>query len=337
MESFPDQSLINRFLRSFRKIHIPSLSGIWDDLYKDNNLAKKGRNKIPVDFDSTDLVVEGETYQFARKGYFPDKKGKKGYRLSAAFCGGKIKELITHFLDPGNWASAGRFKDLIKKVLELLPKDKLIFRADSAFGTVKNINYLLKLGVRFILKGKNGKTAKNLATSIENLNFVEVNKSTQIAEVPPKFIPDDFINDKVRIIIIQKKKGGKLTYSHLITNIFWMSLLGLFDFYNARQTIEAFIKSAKNLLSIKHLRTRKISGIKAFLYFAFMAYNLLIWFIRSLKRDLKMIEFSLHDLIEEIMNATAYVVQRNGYQEFLLKRHHRYLEYLVNSPLMEVA
>lgn len=116
-----------------------------------------------------------------------------------------------------------------------------------------------------------------------------------------------------------------------------MNLEALFRFYNARQTIEAFIKSAKNLLSIKHLRTKRISGIKAFLYFAFMAYNLLIWFMRSLKKDLKMLEFSLHDLIEEIMNATAYMVQRNGYKELRFKGRHRYLEYLVNAPLMEVA
>jgi len=287
-------------------------------------------------------VVKGKTYQFARKGYFPKHKGCKGYRLSAAYCGGKIKELITHFLDPGDWASAARFRDLVKKVLELLPKEKVIFRADSSFGTIENTDHLLGLGVRFILKGKNGKTAKNLATFIENLNFIEVNKCTKIAEVPSKFIPNDF-KDKVRIVIIQKKKGNETTYSHLVTNISWMSPLGLFSFYNARQTIEAFIKSAKNILSIKHLRTRNISGIKAFLYLTFMAYNLLIWFVRSLKRDLKIIELSLHSLIEDDplkwvpRNATAYIVERTKYKELQFQEHHRYLEYLVNTSLRKVA
>jgi len=337
MESFPDQSLINRFLHQFRQPDISALSEIWDSLYRDNNITKRGRRKrITVDFDSTGLVVHGKTYQFARKGYFPNHKGAKGYRLSAAYCGGKTRELIAHFLDPGNWSSAGRFKDLLKKVLELLPRERLILRADAAFGTIDNINHLLNLGVRFIFKGKNGKTAKNLVASIENLNFIEVNKSTKIAELPPKFIPPHF-NDKVKIVIIKKQKKKEITYSYLITNIFWANLLALFNFYNARQTIEAFIKQAKNLLSIKYLRTRKISGIKAFLYFAFMAYNLLIWFMRRLKMDLKLISFSLHDFIEEIMNATAYIAEKNKYKELQFKEHSHYLKYLVDKPLMEVA
>jgi len=54
-----------------------------------------------------------------------------------------------------------------------------------------------------------------------------------------------------------------------------MNSVELLHFYDRRQTIEAFLKMAKNVYNIKNLRTSKFYGIYSFLWLVFITHNLI--------------------------------------------------------------
>ena len=145
MDRFPDQSQINRFLNRFDEANIDQLEFIHHDLFMENALALSNTDPIIVDFDMSGLVAGGRTYELAEKGYFPRKRGKKGYQLSAAFVE-NTSETVSMFLDPGNTPCSSRFEDLLKattfKFKEHLAESNLIIRADSGYGSFKNIELL---------------------------------------------------------------------------------------------------------------------------------------------------------------------------------------------------
>lgn len=45
---------------------------------------------VVVDIDQSGLVANSKTYEFASKGYFPHKRGKTSYQVSAAFVVGSV-------------------------------------------------------------------------------------------------------------------------------------------------------------------------------------------------------------------------------------------------------
>ncbi len=50
-----------------------------------------------------------------------------------------------------------------------------------------------------------------------------------------------------------------------------------FDFYNQRQTMEAFFKASKHIFGMANLRSRRFLAIAPFLGFVFPGHNLLVW------------------------------------------------------------
>ena len=81
MERFPDQSGINRFLNRMGPEEISELCLIFEGVLEKIALFQD-EEKVDLNIDTTGLVVYGDRYQFARKGYFPKRRGKKGYQLS---------------------------------------------------------------------------------------------------------------------------------------------------------------------------------------------------------------------------------------------------------------
>ncbi|WP_425519795.1 transposase [Tissierella simiarum] len=138
MNKFPDQSQVNRFLNRFDETNIDQLEFIHHTLFMENSLSLSSTDPVVVDFDMSGLVAGGRTYELAEKGYFPRKRGEKGYQLSAAFVG-NTAETVSMFLDPGNTSCTNRFEDLLKattfKFKEHLSKDNLIIRADSRYSS----------------------------------------------------------------------------------------------------------------------------------------------------------------------------------------------------------
>nr|PZN07921.1 MAG: hypothetical protein DIU64_11465 [Caldicoprobacter oshimai] len=278
MERFPDQSQINRLLIRTDEGSVIQLRNIHNQLFTEHSHSIHSPEPVVVDIDQSGLLASGKTYEFANKGYFPNKTGKKGYQLSVAFAG-EHSEIVDLYLDPGNTHCQYRFDDLLSsitsKYIEHLKSGKLILRLDSGYGSAENIEKLKSIkGLKFIVKGYSTKTAANIAKSVPLSAYTQVNDGAWVYELPQ-------LKGGLRVILVQfLGKYGDLTYTLLYTNISKekLSTVEAFHFYNGRQTIEAFFKIAKNTYGVKNLRTSKFYGIYTFLWMMAMAHNLITWF-----------------------------------------------------------
>lgn len=306
MERFPDQSQINILLNRMDDNAVIQLRDIHQNLFMKHSLSIDSTDDVVVDLDQSGLIANGKSYELADKGYFAKKKNQCGYQLSAAFAG-KHQETIGLFLDSGNNHCQERLDDLLKsttsKFKDHLKSGKLIIRADSGYGASNNIEKLNKIpGLKFVVKGYSTVRAKNLASDIPYEDYIQADKSAWVYELQSEGC--------LRIILVQiLQKNGALTYSMLITNIGSkrMSAVELFHFYNDRQTIEAFFKAAKNVYSIKNLRTRKFYGIYAFLWLVFIAHNLVIWFRTIMLKDTEIQDVGIKTLIKQVGTIRAFV------------------------------
>ena len=274
LNQFPEQSSINRFLHRFDLSNISEIDYIFENLLKSHGLWQS-QQKIDIDFDCTGLVVYGNTYQFARKGYFPKRRASRGYQLSLATTANvPFKEILSLHLDPGNSHADRRFWDAIYQVASIVGDiDRIgVIRADSASGTGPNIEALLDHHLSFLIKGKNCITAKNFAKKLNNNDWTPINFFVKIADLDKQKIPN--CPYQVRTIVVEttSSKGIK-KYTHLCTDID-KEPEELFHQYNERQSIKSIIKEDKHGLYISNFRTRKFLGILSFLYFAIICYNL---------------------------------------------------------------
>ncbi len=316
MDRFPDQSQINRFLNRFDEANIDQLEFIHHDLFMENALALSNTDPIIVDFDMSGLVAGGRTYELAEKGYFPRKRGKKGYQLSAAFVE-NTSETVSMFLDPGNTPCSSRFEDLLKattfKFKEHLAENNLIIRADSGYGSFKNIELLKALGLKFIVKSCSSQQSKNLSKSVQEHQWQEINIQAHIAEIPA--------SSNLRVIVCEFiGKDGKIKYSHLLTYIDskTMDAIEIFHFYNKRQTIEAFFKTCKQVYGIKNLRTSKFYGIYGFLWLVFISHNLIILMKNTAFSTSDFGNIGIGSLIKKLGTITARIIESEDHIEIVL-------------------
>lgn len=119
-----------------------------------NSCSVSSDEIVVIDFDQSGVVANAKTYEFAEKGYFPHKRGKTEYQVSAAFAG-KHAEVVEFYLDPGNTHCQERLEDLLSSIIwkyaDHLQAGRLIVRADSGYGAMKNIERLMAIrGLRFV-------------------------------------------------------------------------------------------------------------------------------------------------------------------------------------------
>jgi len=316
MDRFPDQSQINRFLSKFDETNVEQLESIHHTLFMENSPALSNKDPVIVDFDMSGLLASGKTYELAERGYFPRKRGKTGYQLSAAFVG-NTAETVSMFFDPGNISCNSRFKDLLKattfKFREHLTEGNLIVRADSGYGSFENIQLLKTTGAKFIIKGCSTQQSRNLAKSIQDHQWEEINIQVHVAEIPT--------STDLRIIVCEFiGKDGQIKYSHLLTNIKSdeMDAVELFHFYNKRQTIEAFFKTCKKIYGIKNLRTSKFYGIYGFLWLVFITHNLIVLMKNTAFSSSKIGNMGIQTLVKKLGNITARVIEFKNSIEVIL-------------------
>lgn len=82
MDRFPDQSQINILLTRMNEDSITQLEHIHHNLFMQNSYSISSSKDIVVDLDQTGLIANDKTYEFSEKGYFPKKKGQRGYKAS---------------------------------------------------------------------------------------------------------------------------------------------------------------------------------------------------------------------------------------------------------------
>jgi len=277
MERFPDQSQINRLLTRTDEESVTQLRDIHNQLFTEHSHSIHSPEPVVIDIDQSGLLAGGKTYEFASKGYFPNKAGKKGYQLSVAFAG-EHSEIVDLYLDPGNTHCQNRLEDLLSsitsKYTEHLKDGRLIVRLDSGYGSLENIERFMSIkGLKFIVKGYSTRTAAIIARKVPKSAYKQVSEGAWVYELPQE--------GRLRVILVRfRRKDGNLTYTLLYTNISRkkLSCEEAFHFYNGRQTIEAFFKMAKNTYGIKNLRTSKFYGIYTFLWMMAMTHNLITWF-----------------------------------------------------------
>ena len=307
MEHFPDQSQINLLLTRMDKDNVDQLQSIHHQLFMNHSNTLSSNDDIIVDIDKSGLIANAKTYEFANKGYFPHIRGKTGYQISAAFVG-KHSEVLEFFLDPGNTHCQDRMEDLLSsitlKLADFISINKVILRADSGYGAIDNIEKLVSIkGLRFIVKGYSSKKALSIAKEIPMDSYEQADETAWVYELPKS-------DNGLRTILVQVLGSkGELTYTLLHTNISASELspVEAFHFYNERQTIEAFFKTAKNTYGIRSFRTSKFYGIYSFLWLVFIAHNLIVWFKNVKLKDSELFNLGVKALVKKCSRIKGFV------------------------------
>jgi hypothetical protein len=88
---------------------------------------------------------------------------------------------------------------------------------------------------------------------------------------------------------------------------------GLVRFYNNRQTVEAFIKTGKNVLNLKHFRVRNFYGIKFVLLLGLIAHNFMSWARRDIFAGTPLARMGIREFVEHAMRVPARIesLERN--------------------------
>jgi hypothetical protein len=187
------------------------------------------------------------------------------------------------------------------------PYRAILIRGDAGFGSIENTMLLLDLGYDFLLKGYSPHTARTLAQGIAENEWVPFNPATSVAELGPIRLPE--CRYPVRTILGRSKipRPESYQYFHLVTTIpeKMKGPVGLLKFYNARQTIEAFIKTGKNVLNLKHFRVRNFYGIEFTLMLGLLAHNFMNWARRDIFADTPLARMGIREFVEQAMRVPA--------------------------------
>ena len=154
----------------------------------------------------------------------------------------------------------------------------ILVRSDSALGTGDIITQLLESGYLFIIKGRNSRTACKLAQDLRPQDWQSVDGHLRAAEARITQIRG--CPFELRLVVCERTSDqGRVSYYFLITNLSATQYcaVALVEFYNQRQTIEAFNKVIGNVLFLDHLRTGSITANEAVAQFAMMAHDVLSW------------------------------------------------------------
>jgi Transposase DDE domain group 1 len=275
MARFPDQSQINRYLTRFSEENVNQLGQVHADLFVQQSQARRAKGRLVVDIDQCGLVANGKSYELARKGYFPRKRGEQGYQLSMAYIGA-YDEAVQLYLDPGNVGCRQRLPDLLRDIDVQLGQDNpsatLIRRLDAGYDSLDNRRLLSNLPGYFIMKGGRSDTAARLATDVALQDWIPVAENVHGTELSVE-------NGIRRLLYEFYLSDGSLVYSILYTNLLHneFGIIGCFEFYNQRQTIEAFFAQSRHVYNIQNMRSRQFHAIYAFLRFVFMTHNMIHW------------------------------------------------------------
>ncbi len=303
MGQFPEQSQINRYLTRFDEQNVVQLGEVHAQLFEHQSQARHAVGRVVVDIDQCGLVVSGQSYELARAGYFPRKRGEIGYQLSVAYIGA-YEEAVQIYLDAGNTPCSKRLPDLLRDVERLLERDNpsltVIRRLDGGYDSAALREQLSERSGYFILKGGDSRTATRLAAPIPLQQWWPVAEGVHGVELPPE--------GAVRRLLYEFwQPDGRTEYSALYTNLpaAEFGVQAAFEFYNQRTTIEAFFASSRHVFNIQSMRSRAYHAIFAFLRFVFLTHNLIHWAKQARLADSPLAQASSRTLVTEVARVRA--------------------------------
>jgi len=154
----------------------------------------------------------------------------------------------------------------------------LLIRSDSALGSGETIAWLLERGYLFVVKGRDRRTARHLAAALAPAAWQRVHSHLRAAESETTAITG--CPFAVRLVVCEQlSERGQARYYFLVSNLprSTYGTVALVEFYNERQTIEAFNKVMGNVLFLDHLRTGSITANEAVAQLSMLAYDLQSW------------------------------------------------------------
>ena len=159
---FADDSTFSRFFARVDPAAVEDLRNVVWELHARHGLARHLQGLILVDLDSTGLLVKGNLFELADAGYFSKHPGEIGYQLSLACASNANKEILAHLLTPGHVNGGSQFWELLYALGESLGflDERVFLRADRGYGVGTYIAHLLDLGVGFLIKGRDPRTAR---------------------------------------------------------------------------------------------------------------------------------------------------------------------------------
>ena len=173
-----DQSVIQDTLNAATAENVQQLEDALKVIWDENNLtvallenAQREGTVVTVDMDLSGMPSSKKAEE-SEKGYFSGKRNIYGRQLARILVP-ETQEIASESLYPGNRTSCKVFKDMVKKMEQILslntkPQRKLIrLRLDGGFGTDENINFALWRGYHLLVKMYSGKRAKVLARSVQ--------------------------------------------------------------------------------------------------------------------------------------------------------------------------
>ncbi len=274
-ERWPDQSQINRYLTRFTAANVDERGAVHEQALRQESRARRTGGLLVVDIDQCGLVATGQTDEFQRKGYFPRKRGDKGYQLSLAYSGA-YEEAVALYLDPGNVHCKGRLHELLRATDRLFgPQETavaLLRRLDAGYDSAANRVLLADLPGYVLLKGAQPELAARLAQRIPLQHWLPLADDVHGAEASPD------ASGLRRLVYELHQADGAVDYALLYTNLPATWTLGqLFALYNDRAIIEAFFCASRHVYNIQNMRSRTFHAIYAFLRFVALTHNLLVW------------------------------------------------------------
>jgi hypothetical protein len=303
MKRFPDPSPINRYLTRFEAANVAQLGEVHAQMFERQSQARRAVGQIVVDIDPCGLVVSGPSYELARKGYFPRKRGESGYPMSAASIGA-YEEALQVYLDPGNTVCSQRLPDLLHDIDRLLERDHpgvtVIRRLDGGSDRAAHRQHLASLPGHFLLKGGDSRTATRLASAVPLHHWLPVAEGVHGVELSSE--------DGVRRLLYEfwRSDGRReyaLLYTHLPADPFGVQLA--FEFYNQRTTIEAFFASSRHVFNIQSMRSRQFHASFACLRFVFLTHNLIHWAKHARLADSQLAQATTRTLVKALARVRA--------------------------------
>ena len=285
---------------------VEELAQVHADLFIKQSYARRARGQIVIDIDQCGLVANGKSYEFVRKGYFPRKRGEQGYQTSLAYIGA-YDEVVQCYLDAGNVNCRDCLSDLLRDIDSQLgqhnPGISLIRRLGAGYDSHNNRQLLANQSGHFIMKGGRCDTAARLARAVPLQDWIPVAENVHGTELPPE--------DGIRRLLYEfYLTDGSYTYSMLYTNlpVQDFGIIRCFEFYNERQTIEAFSGQSRQVYNIQNMRSRQFHAIYAFLHFVFMTHNLIHWAKQSRLKQTEFADATSKQLFQKVGRVRARIL-----------------------------
>jgi len=309
MDRFPDQSGINRFLNRMGPEEITQLSLVFEAIL-DKVILFKDEEKVDLNVDVTGLVVYGNKYQFAKKGYFPKQRGKEGYQLSLGTTNSEYSQILSLILDPGNISLSVRLWDTIYEVAEILGSLERIgvIRADAIYGIGPDIAEVIRHNFSFLIKGKSSLTAKRILRELDPSydDWKSVDETTWAFDA--KYVIIRRCPYPVRTVVIKAIDAkGKLKYRHIYTSFSpeEMDEVEVVLSFRKRIDIEAIIRDDKHGLYIDNLRTKNFWGIWAYLFIACATHNLISLFRKRVLSGTGIEDLGIQTIVKKLTDIPA--------------------------------